>query len=47
VLDRQTINGKESANELRNVSAESPVAGMTFSHIAMRRVLKRQELIAV
>lgn len=32
MLDWQTINGKESANELWSVSAEDPVAEMTFSH---------------
>jgi len=31
VLDRQTINGKESANKLWNVSAEDPVAAGNIS----------------
>jgi hypothetical protein len=45
MLNWQMIKGKESANELWNVSAEGPVAEVTLSHIAMRRALKRQELI--
>jgi hypothetical protein len=39
------IKRKESANELWNIFAEGPIAGVTLSHIAMRKALKRQELI--